>query len=168
MPFRSVAVYGGEHYQRQQKILRDDPPPEMVVACPGRLSDFLDKRVLDLRRVTYLVLDEADQMLDMGFERQLRKICEGVRPDRQTLMWSATWPRNVQTLAREFTSTAGIQINIGRADELVACKNVQQNFVFCSSADEKLEVSVVLPRRIQFSLFSAFLDHCWSDRGSED
>jgi len=63
--------------------------------------DFLDGKATNLQRVTYLVLDEADRMLDMGFESQVRKICSQVRPDRQTLMWSATWPEEVRRLATD-------------------------------------------------------------------
>ena len=80
------------------------PPPslstpagcEIVIATPGRLIDFLESNKTDLRHCTYLVLDEADRMLDMGFEPQIRKIVDMIRPDRQTLMWSATWPKEVQ------------------------------------------------------------------------
>ncbi len=60
------------------------------------------------------MLDEADRMLDMGFEPQLRKIVSQIRPDRQTLMWSATWPKEVQVLAREFLSDA-YQVHVGRS-----------------------------------------------------
>ena len=66
-----------------------------MIATPGRLIDFLEVGKITLRRTTYLVLDEADRMLDMGFEPQIRKIIEQIRPDRQVLMWSATWPREV-------------------------------------------------------------------------
>ncbi|KAL3824443.1 hypothetical protein ACJIZ3_020472 [Penstemon smallii] len=73
---------------------------EIVIATPGRLIDMLDSHHTNLRRVTYLVLDEADRMLDMGFEPQIRKLVDQIRPDRQTLYWSATWPKEVEQLAR--------------------------------------------------------------------
>lgn len=60
---------------------------------------MLESNKTNLRRVTYLVLDEADRMLDMGFEPQIRKIIGQIRPDRQTLMFSATWPKDVQKMA---------------------------------------------------------------------
>lgn len=70
-----------------------------MIATPGRLIDMLESGKTNLRRVTYLVMDEADRMLDMGFEPQIRKIVSQIRPDRQTLMFSATWPKDVQKLA---------------------------------------------------------------------
>ena len=63
------------------------------------MIDMLEAGKTNLRRVTYLVMDEADRMLDMGFEPQIRKIVNQIRPDRQTLMFSATWPKEVQKLA---------------------------------------------------------------------
>ena len=85
---------------------------EIVIATPGRLIDMLESGCTNLRRVTYLVMDEADRMLDMGFEPQIKKIVSQIRPDRQTLMWSATWPKEVQSLAYEFMKDP-IKVQIG-------------------------------------------------------
>merc|ERR1712125_220075 len=89
---------------------------ELVIATPGRLLDFLESGVTNLKRVTYLCLDEADRMLDMGFEPQVRKVISQSRPDRQTLMWSATWPKEVQRLARDLCRESPAHINIGSLD----------------------------------------------------
>jgi ATP-dependent RNA helicase DDX5/DBP2 len=88
---------------------------EIAIATPGRLIDFLDGGKTNLRRVTYLVLDEADRMLDMGFEPQIRKILSQIRPDRQTLLWSATWPKEIQGLARDFLQNP-IKCQVGSLD----------------------------------------------------
>ncbi|KAH1117467.1 hypothetical protein AAZX31_17G082700 [Glycine max] len=97
---RSTCIYGGAPKGPQIRELKRGV--EIVIATPGRLIDMLEAQHTNLRRVTYLVLDEADRMLDMGFEPQIRKIVAQIRPDRQTLLWSATWPRDVETLARQF------------------------------------------------------------------
>uniref|UniRef100_A0A803QXQ0 RNA helicase n=1 Tax=Cannabis sativa TaxID=3483 RepID=A0A803QXQ0_CANSA len=97
---RSTCIYGGAPKGPQIRDLKRGV--EIVIATPGRLIDMLEAQHTNLRRVTYLVLDEADRMLDMGFEPQIRKIVAQIRPDRQTLYWSATWPREVEVLARQF------------------------------------------------------------------
>ncbi|XP_057514747.1 DEAD-box ATP-dependent RNA helicase 30-like [Actinidia eriantha] len=97
---RSTCIYGGAPKGPQIRDLQRGV--EIVIATPGRLIDMLEAQNTNLKRVTYLVLDEADRMLDMGFEPQIRKIVAQIRPDRQTLYWSATWPREVETLARQF------------------------------------------------------------------
>ncbi|CAH2043733.1 unnamed protein product [Thlaspi arvense] len=97
---------------------------EIVIATPGRLIDMLECQHTNLKRVTYLVLDEADRMLDMGFEPQIRKIVSQIRPDRQTLLWSATWPREVESLARQFLRDPYKAI-IGSAD-LKANQSINQ------------------------------------------
>ena len=79
------------------------------------MIDHLEGGATNLRRVTYLVLDEADRMLDMGFEPQIRKIVSQIRPDRQTLMWSATWPKEVVALSRDFQIDA-YQVTVGSLD----------------------------------------------------
>lgn len=100
---------------------------EIVIATPGRLIDLLENGITNLKRVTYLVLDEADRMLDMGFEPQIRKIVSQIRPDRQTLMWSATWPKEVQKLANDFLHDF-IQVNVG-STELRTSLYVQQVYI---------------------------------------
>jgi ATP-dependent RNA helicase DDX5/DBP2 len=110
---RNTCVYGGVPKGPQIRDLQRGV--EVCIATPGRLIDMLEAGKTNLRRVTYLVLDEADRMLDMGFEPQIRKIISQIRPDRQTLMWSATWPKEVRALASEF-QTDFIQVNIGSMD----------------------------------------------------
>jgi len=99
---RNVCVYGGAPKGPQLRDL--ERGAEFCIATPGRLLDFLEAGKTNLRRTSYLVLDEADRMLDMGFEPQIRKIIDQIRPDRQTLMFSATWPKEVRKLSEEFLS----------------------------------------------------------------
>ncbi|KAJ1817411.1 pre-mRNA processing RNA-helicase, partial [Coemansia sp. RSA 2599] len=99
---RAVCAYGGSGIKDQIGELKRGA--EIVVCTPGRLIDLLcanSGRVTNLHRVTYLVLDEADRMFDMGFEPQVSKIVQGVRPSRQTVLFSATFPRQMEALARK-------------------------------------------------------------------
>lgn len=119
---RNTCVYGGVPKGPQIRDLSRGV--EVVIATPGRLIDMLEAGKTNLRRVTYLVLDEADRMLDMGFEPQIRKIIGQIRPDRQTCMWSATWPKEVRQLAADYQQDF-IQVNIGSM-ELSANHRIQQ------------------------------------------
>ncbi|MCJ1438990.1 ATP-dependent RNA helicase dbp2 [Xylographa pallens] len=110
---RNTCVYGGVPKGGQIRDLSRGV--EVCIATPGRLIDMLESGKTNLRRVTYLVLDEADRMLDMGFEPQIRKIIGQIRPDRQTCMWSATWPKDVRQLASDYLNDY-IQVNIGSMD----------------------------------------------------
>ncbi|KAG9512250.1 P-loop containing nucleoside triphosphate hydrolase protein, partial [Aureobasidium melanogenum] len=110
---RNTCVYGGVPKGQQIRDLARGV--EVCIATPGRLIDMLESGKTNLRRVTYLVLDEADRMLDMGFEPQIRKIIGQIRPDRQTCMWSATWPKEVRALAQDFQHD-WIQVNVGSMD----------------------------------------------------
>lgn len=110
---RNTCVYGGVPKGPQIRDLSRGV--EVCIATPGRLIDMLEAGRTNLRRVTYLVLDEADRMLDMGFEPQIRKIIGQIRPDRQTCMWSATWPKEVRQLASDFLNEY-IQVNVGSLD----------------------------------------------------
>ncbi|XP_030239448.1 ATP-dependent RNA helicase p62 isoform X1 [Drosophila navojoa] len=134
---RNTCVFGGAPKGGQMRDLQRGC--EIVIATPGRLIDFLSAGATNLKRCTYLVLDEADRMLDMGFEPQIRKIVSQIRPDRQTLMWSATWPKEVKQLAEDFLGNY-IQINIGSL-ELSANHNIRQVVDVCDefSKEDKLK-----------------------------
>jgi len=120
---RSVAVFGGASRHGQISELRRGV--EMIVATPGRLVDLLESQETSLKRVSYLVLDEADRMLDMGFEPQIRKVVSQIRPDRQTLLWSATWPKEIQRLAKDFCRQEPVKVTIG-SDELTTNPRITQ------------------------------------------
>ena len=81
-------------------------------------------KITNLKRCTFIVLDEADRMFDMGFEPQISKILGNVRPDRQTVMFSATFPKNVENLARKILNKP-IEIVLGQKGNV--CNNVEQN-----------------------------------------
>uniref|UniRef100_A0A7E4VHX4 RNA helicase n=1 Tax=Panagrellus redivivus TaxID=6233 RepID=A0A7E4VHX4_PANRE len=98
---------------------------DVCIATPGRLLDFLETGTTNMNRCSFLVLDEADRMLDMGFEPQIRKIVSQIRPDRQTLMFSATWPKEVRTMAADFQQDA-VFLNVGSL-ELSANHNIEQH-----------------------------------------
>eukprot|EP00594_Rhizosolenia_setigera_P005709 CAMPEP_0178940272 /NCGR_PEP_ID=MMETSP0789-20121207/711_1 /TAXON_ID=3005 /ORGANISM="Rhizosolenia setigera, Strain CCMP 1694" /LENGTH=318 /DNA_ID=CAMNT_0020619281 /DNA_START=414 /DNA_END=1370 /DNA_ORIENTATION=+ len=129
---KNTVLYGGVPKSRQVKDLRVGV--EIVIATPGRLIDHLEQGNTNLKRVTYLVLDEADRMLDMGFEPQLRKIVGQIRPDRQVLMWSATWPREVQNLASDYLNDY-YQVTVGSL-ELTGNKDVTQTIEVCTDGDK--------------------------------
>jgi len=100
------------------------------------LLDFLEAGVTNLKRVTYLCLDEADRMLDMGFEPQIRKVVTQIRPDRQTLMWSATWPREIQRMARDFCREDPVKLTIG-SDELSLNSDIKQQVEVVSEFEKR-------------------------------
>ncbi|KAM3957147.1 ATP-dependent RNA helicase DDX42 [Aphomia sociella] len=118
---RCVCCYGGGSKWEQTKAL-EGGGAEIIVGTPGRVIDLIKCKATNLKRVTYLVLDEADRMFDMGFEPQVRSICNHVRPERQALLFSATFPRRVERLARDaLHDPVRVQHGAaGEASELVA------------------------------------------------
>uniref|UniRef100_A0A7S2YLW6 RNA helicase n=1 Tax=Entomoneis paludosa TaxID=265537 RepID=A0A7S2YLW6_9STRA len=132
---RTVCCYGGASKYPQISAL--ERGVECVIATPGRLNDLLEMRKADLSKIQFLVLDEADRMLDMGFEPQIRSIVAKVPEVRQTLLFSATWPREIQALAHDFLRDP-IQINVGEVNALVANKDIKQEIVMCRD-DEKFD-----------------------------
>ncbi|KAF3330340.1 DEAD-box ATP-dependent RNA helicase 42-like protein [Carex littledalei] len=108
-----VAVYGGSGVAQQISDLKRGT--EIVVCTPGRMIDILctsSGKITNLRRVTYLVMDEADRMFDMGFEPQISRIVQNTQPERQTVLFSATFPRQVEILARRVL-TKPVEIQVG-------------------------------------------------------
>uniref|UniRef100_A0A7N0TTU3 RNA helicase n=2 Tax=Kalanchoe fedtschenkoi TaxID=63787 RepID=A0A7N0TTU3_KALFE len=110
---RCVPVYGGSGVAQQISELKRGT--EIVVCTPGRMIDILctsGGKITNLRRVTYLVMDEADRMFDMGFEPQITRIVQNTRPDRQTVLFSATFPRQVEVLARKVLNKP-VEVQVG-------------------------------------------------------
>ncbi|XP_054816181.1 DEAD-box ATP-dependent RNA helicase 24 [Prosopis cineraria] len=130
---RVSAVYGGMSKLDQFKELKAGC--EIVVATPGRLIDMLKMKALTMMRATCLVLDEADRMFDLGFEPQVRSIVGQIRPDRQTLLFSATMPRKVEKLAREILSDP-VRVTVGEVG--MANEDITQVVQVISSDTEKL------------------------------
>ena len=131
---RSVAVFGGVDKSGQIKALQQAKKKSkdaavttrIVVGTPGRILDLVNDGVLDLSEVHYLVLDEADRMLDKGFENDIRKIIGFAKQgaERQTLMFSATWPDAVRRLASSFQRDP-VRVTVG-SDDLTANSRVEQ------------------------------------------
>ncbi|KAH6691711.1 DEAD/DEAH box helicase [Plectosphaerella plurivora] len=113
MGLRSVCAYGGAPISEQIAELKRGA--EIIVCTPGRMIDLLaanQGRVTNLRRVTYVVLDEADRMFDMGFEPQVMKIFANMRPDRQTILFSATMPRLIDSLTKKVLNQP-VEVTVG-------------------------------------------------------
>lgn len=131
---RCCVIYGG--VSKGPQITALEQGVHILVCTPGRLVDLIEQGKTNLSRVTFLVLDEADRMLDLGFEPVVRKICGQITPKRQTVMFSATWPESVQSLASTFQRDP-VRIHVG-STELQANCDVQQNFIFVRTEHEKL------------------------------
>ena len=121
---RAICAYGGPPIKEQIAQLKTGA--EIVVCTPGRMIDLLSAnsgRVLNLQRVTYIVLDEADRQFDLGFEPQVMKIISNVRPDRQTVLFSATFPKQMEALARKILKRP-IEITVG--NKSVVASEIEQ------------------------------------------
>ncbi|KAI3686999.1 hypothetical protein L1987_80689 [Smallanthus sonchifolius] len=136
-----TCLYGGAPKGPQLKEL--ERGADIVVATPGRLNDILEMGKVDFRQVCLLVLDEADRMLDMGFEPQIRKIVNEIPLRRQTLMYTATWPKEVRKIASDLLVNP-VQVNIGNADELAANKSITQYVEVVPHMEKQRRVEQIL------------------------
>ncbi|XP_043992245.1 probable ATP-dependent RNA helicase DDX43 isoform X2 [Gambusia affinis] len=134
--YKSICVYGGGDRRGQINLVKSGV--DIVIATPGRLNDLQMNDLINLRSVTYLVLDEADRMLDMGFEPQILKILLDIRPDRQTVMTSATWPTGVRRLAKSYLKNP-MMVYVGTLD-LAAVNTVQQTLEIVKEEEKKMYV----------------------------
>lgn len=133
---RPCVVYGGADIGQQLRLI--ERGCDLLVATPGRLVDLLERGRISLANIKYLVLDEADRMLDMGFEPQIRRIVEGEDmpsvQDRQTLMFSATFPHDIQMLARDFLKDY-IFLSVGRVGS--TSENITQRILYVEDEEKK-------------------------------
>ncbi|XP_025300614.1 probable ATP-dependent RNA helicase DDX43 [Canis lupus baileyi] len=162
---KSVCIYGGGDRNGQIQDLKKGV--DIIIATPGRLNDLQMNNFVNLRSITYLVLDEADKMLDMGFEPQIMKILLDVRPDRQTIMTSATWPYAVRRLAQSYLKAPMI-VYVGTLD-LVAVSTVKQNIIVTTEEEKRSHIQRFLEsissqdKVIVFVSRKAIADHLSSD-----
>ncbi|KAM6922830.1 putative ATP-dependent RNA helicase DDX43 [Lycodopsis pacificus] len=131
--YKSVCIYGGGDRRAQIALVKSGV--DIVIATPGRLNDLQMNELINLQSITYLVLDEADRMLDMGFEPQIMKILLDIRPDRQTVMTSATWPTGVRRLAKSYLKNP-MMVYVGTLD-LAAVNTVQQTVLLVHEDEKK-------------------------------
>ncbi|KAE9594875.1 putative RNA helicase [Lupinus albus] len=139
-----TCLYGGAPKALQLKEL--DRGADIVVATPGRLNDILEMKKINFGQVSLLVLDEADRMLDMGFEPQIRKIVNEIPPRRQTLMYTATWPKEVRKIASDLLVNP-VQVNIGNVDELAANKSITQYVEVVSQMEKQRRLEEILSQQ---------------------
>jgi ATP-dependent RNA helicase DDX5/DBP2 len=128
-------AFGGAPRGPQEMAIRRGC--DVLVATPGRLNDFADSRVVDLRNVKFFVIDEADRMLDMGFSRDMETITGFLPKNRQTMMWSATWPREVQALAANYLRPDRIMVRVGDGGQMIN-RNITQHVLYAQHDDERM------------------------------
>ena len=132
LPLRVTTIFGGVGQRPQADALRAGV--DVVVAAPGRLLDLIGQKLCDLSRLEALVLDEADQMLDMGFAKPIERIVATLPKDRQTLLFSATMPKSIAALAGNLLrDPAHIEV----APPSTPIDRIEQSVMFVDAADKK-------------------------------
>ncbi len=131
----SEAVYGGAHIDRQITALRR--PTQIIVATPGRLIDLLERKAVDLSNVHTVILDEADEMLSMGFKAELDQILTRLSSARSKWLFSATMPRDIQRMVDQHLATDAHRISVSGKN--VVNRNISHRFFICEE-EEKLTV----------------------------
>lgn len=142
---RICEAYGGAPRETQARRLHNGC--DVLIACPGRLKDFLQNGDVSLECMSFLVFDEADRLLDMGFKVQLDEILSYADPSRpvQQMMWSATWPKSVEALACEYLSQDCYTIRAGTAGtDLQVNTSIKQHILFADRLEDRMEALISL------------------------
>ena len=129
-----TTLVGGENKQEQWKELKSGL--ELMIATPGRLIDIYKKKGFNFYRTTFLVIDEADKMFGMGFEQQIKSVLGQLRPDRQVLLFSATYKKNVRDLSMQYLRNP-VQIMVGKANQVN--EDIKQEVVIFEKLEDKME-----------------------------
>ncbi len=140
---RSVVVIGGVSQNPQVKALKRNP--HIVIATPGRLADLIKQRAYTLNKVSVIVLDEADRMLDIGFLPEIKRILRIVPKERQMMLFSATMPKSISLLASEFMK---LPLRIEIAPQGTSAKNIEQE-VFVVTKNNKMQLLDSLLQKYQ-------------------
>lgn len=130
------AVYGGADIQTQIERLKR--PTHIVVATPGRLMDLIEKQAIDISQVKHVVLDEADEMLSMGFKQDMYKILDFVPTERTIWLFSATMPDGIKEIIKKFLRKNAEKVEVGRSAGVNA--NISHEYVVCRSKDKVQEL----------------------------
>ena len=125
-----VAIYGGASITDQAKKIKKGA--QIIVATPGRMKDMIGRRMIDISKIEYCVLDEADEMLNMGFYEDITEILSHSPEDKSTWLFSATMPKEVATIARKFMHTP-VEISIGTKN--VGAENVSHEYYLVNARD---------------------------------
>ncbi|KAF9976912.1 DEAD-box ATP-dependent RNA helicase [Actinomortierella ambigua] len=147
-PIRPAVIYGGPPTGELRTNLACGC--DVLIATPGRLKDFAENRMISLRNIRYLVLDEADRMLDMGFEAEIREVVLNSQMphvlDRRTLLFSATFPRSIQRLAEDFIVPHAAKVRIGRIGGTP--KDITQSIMYAEDWEKRNMLFEILKTKV--------------------
>ncbi len=143
MPVKTSAIFGGASMSKQMREIRDGP--HIIVATPGRLSDFLRRREIDLSRIEMCVIDEADRLLDMGFEEELKHIYSEMPKSRQSILFSATLPEWTRKMVQRDLKPNQVLVDLSSEENTSSkffCLFVSDSHIFgsalcCASCSSK-------------------------------
>lgn len=144
-----VTVYGGDPIDKQMKLLKNKP--QIVVGTPGRTIDLIERKKLKIEKIDYFILDEVDEMLNMGFIDDVEFIASKAQPERQTLLFSATLPKRIQTIANKYLQNPEIikvkskSITADRVEQMyIVAKKKQKNLILKNLIDINSQDKIII------------------------